>query len=337
MPDPDGKLTAVQHQIMQVVWKRGEDGATACEIWREICADREVGRTTVLKQIQRLENRHWLRRKGNTRVACYTATVDVLQEPPTTERQAAPVRMTFMEEYEDLGREFPATVPDAPIELAQSPPTEPIFDVDQVATPEEIAPAVIAPWWLSIARGFALVWALGTTISVLWLVRCFVRLAAFCRGLQEHPDDGMRQAVLQAAEQVGLIRAPRLLVSARAAMPVTLGLFRPAIVLPEGFADDLPPDQCRAVLVHEMAHTARRDPWIGLAQRLAAAFYWWCPLVHRINRRLDDSRRGRGQSDQAKDHPSATGRHVAGVDRMSAGGYSKTPHGHARHPHPARS
>lgn len=79
MPDPEGKLTAVQHQIMQVLWQRGESGATASEIWQQICADREVGRTTVLKQIQRLENRHWLRRKADTRVACYIAALDQQQ------------------------------------------------------------------------------------------------------------------------------------------------------------------------------------------------------------------------------------------------------------------
>ncbi len=79
MPDPEGKLTAVQHQIMQVLWQRGESGATASEIWQEICADREVGRTTVLKQIQRLEHRRWLRRKSDSGVACYVAAVDQQQ------------------------------------------------------------------------------------------------------------------------------------------------------------------------------------------------------------------------------------------------------------------
>jgi len=79
MPDPEGKLTAVQHQIMQVLWRRGESGATATEIWQQICADREVGRTTVLKQIQRLENRRWLRRKSDSGVACYVAALDQQQ------------------------------------------------------------------------------------------------------------------------------------------------------------------------------------------------------------------------------------------------------------------
>jgi predicted transcriptional regulator len=76
MPVPRGKLTAVQHQIMQVLWDRGEDGATASEIWQQICAERKVGRTTVLKQIQRLENRRWLRRKSQAGVACYVAAME---------------------------------------------------------------------------------------------------------------------------------------------------------------------------------------------------------------------------------------------------------------------
>jgi predicted transcriptional regulator len=76
MPVPRGRLTAVQHQIMQVLWDRGENGATASEIWQQICADRKVGRTTVLKQIQRLENRRWLRRKSQEGVAFYVAAME---------------------------------------------------------------------------------------------------------------------------------------------------------------------------------------------------------------------------------------------------------------------
>jgi predicted transcriptional regulator len=79
MPGPEGKLTVVQHQIMQVLWQHGENGATASEIWQEICADRQVGRTTVLKQIQRLEQRHWLRRKADAGVARYVAALDQQQ------------------------------------------------------------------------------------------------------------------------------------------------------------------------------------------------------------------------------------------------------------------
>jgi len=83
MPLPEGKLTAVQHQIMQALWRQGECGATASEIWQHVRAQRAVGRTTVLKQIQRLEGRHWLRRKTDAGVARYVAALDQQQTAET--------------------------------------------------------------------------------------------------------------------------------------------------------------------------------------------------------------------------------------------------------------
>lgn len=41
-----------------------------------VAAGRDVGRTTVLKQIQRLEDRRWLRRRADTGVACYVPALD---------------------------------------------------------------------------------------------------------------------------------------------------------------------------------------------------------------------------------------------------------------------
>ncbi len=76
MAEPEGTLTAVQYQIMQVLWQHGEDGAAVSEIWQEISTQRTVGRTTVLKQIQRLEQRYWLKRKPGASVARYVAALD---------------------------------------------------------------------------------------------------------------------------------------------------------------------------------------------------------------------------------------------------------------------
>jgi BlaI family transcriptional regulator, penicillinase repressor len=86
MSRPKGKLTAVQHQIMRVLWQCGEHGATASEIWQTVCAERAVGRTTVLKQIQRLEDRHWLRRQPGEGV---TRFVPALEQDETASRLAA--------------------------------------------------------------------------------------------------------------------------------------------------------------------------------------------------------------------------------------------------------
>jgi len=76
MSEPEGKLTPVQYQIMQLVWSCDERGLTVAEIWEKVSQHRDVGRTTVLKSIQRLEARRWLRRAARSGVARYVAAVD---------------------------------------------------------------------------------------------------------------------------------------------------------------------------------------------------------------------------------------------------------------------
>lgn len=62
MAEPEGTLTAGQHEILEVVWASGKSGATVAEIWGAIGPQRAVTRTTVLNQVDRLEKRGWLKR-----------------------------------------------------------------------------------------------------------------------------------------------------------------------------------------------------------------------------------------------------------------------------------
>ena len=75
------------------------------------------------------------------------------------------------------------------------------------------------------------------------------------------------------------------LTSAECACPITLGWWRPVVVLPVGWAA-WPKQELDAVLAHERAHVRRRDP---LVQGLAAfnrAIFWFHPLAWWLERRL---------------------------------------------------
>jgi len=70
---------------------------------------------------------------------------------------------------------------------------------------------------------------------------------------------------------------------ARTASPVTLGILRPAIVLPLDWRD-WPETTLRAVLAHERSHVRRRDPARQLVSTLHRAVLWHSPaswLLHR--------------------------------------------------------
>ncbi len=68
--------------------------------------------------------------------------------------------------------------------------------------------------------------------------------------------------------------------------PAVCGLFRPVILLPRALADTLPPEQLRAVLLHELMHLRRGDVWVNFVQALLQIFYWWHPLVWVANARI---------------------------------------------------
>lgn len=85
--------------------------------------------------------------------------------------------------------------------------------------------------------------------------------------------------------QLQLRRRVRLLRTADETIPMAVGLWRHAIVMPAA-ADRWPDDVKRAVLVHELAHVGRRDCLTQLATAVACALYWVHPAAWWLARRL---------------------------------------------------
>jgi uncharacterized protein (TIGR03435 family) len=83
---------------------------------------------------------------------------------------------------------------------------------------------------------------------------------------------------------VGTIRARRLTESACAA-PITVGLLRPRVILPE-CSKQWTAVQLDAVLAHERAHVRRRDPLVQWLALLNRAVFWFHPLAWWLERRL---------------------------------------------------
>ncbi|HMG48706.1 MAG TPA: M56 family metallopeptidase [Allosphingosinicella sp.] len=76
----------------------------------------------------------------------------------------------------------------------------------------------------------------------------------------------------------------RLLVSDAVPSPLSWGWLRPVILIdPDTLAE---PDQAAAILAHEVAHVARRDWPVLMLTRLAAALFWFNPLVWLLEREV---------------------------------------------------
>ena len=72
--------------------------------------------------------------------------------------------------------------------------------------------------------------------------------------------------------------------------PGVFGVLRPVLLLPEGIAERLRPDQLDAIVAHELCHVRSRDNLAAAVHMLVEAMFWFHPLVWWIGKRLVDER-----------------------------------------------
>jgi beta-lactamase regulating signal transducer with metallopeptidase domain len=137
--------------------------------------------------------------------------------------------------------------------------------------------------WLPVPSSLvAELWLLGVTLMVLlhigggW---------AMLRGLERAPFQALpeewRRRVDAMSAALGITRAVAVRLAAGVSTPFTAGLLRPIVWLPQALLAQLPVDQVRAILAHELAHIRRLDwLWNGLQCGIESLLFfhpamWW--------------------------------------------------------------
>jgi beta-lactamase regulating signal transducer with metallopeptidase domain/tetratricopeptide (TPR) repeat protein len=126
--------------------------------------------------------------------------------------------------------------------------------------------------------GTLALWSAGTLLASIRLALGAVRVARIRRHASDQVDEEWTALSSELAVKLGLARPVRLLFSEDLAVPVTTGLRRPVVLLPEG-ARRWNEERRRVVLLHEIAHVRRAD-WLALLiGQAAAALYWFHPIA----------------------------------------------------------
>lgn len=141
------------------------------------------------------------------------------------------------------------------------------------ATEGGVPPAV----WLAVA------WAAGVLLLAGRFLLHVLRIARISRDARTVTGGPLADAAERAARELR-IRAPRIALADAPGVPLTWGLGRPVILLPEEAAEWSPEAQ-RAVLHHEMAHVRRRDYLALVVMELCRALHWPNLLVWWMARR----------------------------------------------------
>lgn len=190
-----------------------------------------------------------------------------------------------------------ADLGDAAAAVDLQSPTSPATSTGASApSSSEAAPtaAAAAATRLGVGEILFVVWLVGFGLALIRLFfaqRSADRLVAGARPLTDLAWEDPREI---AAARLGLEKTPAVMITSALPLPVTTGLRKPVVLLPEEAAD-WSAERRESVLLHEMAHVARWDIGTHLVAQAICAAWWFHPLAWRALQRL------RAESERAAD------------------------------------
>lgn len=175
-------------------------------------------------------------------------------------------------------------------EKAPTPSVNITYELDELPrdSGESESAGDLRPWWaglsaVRILNIFGLIWGIGLIVMILRLVLGAFAIHNLKRETAEVRDPRIL-AILDSVEKLFAKRIhARVFVSTKAPYPMAVGVFKPAILIPEHAWDKCQAGQIRGILLHELSHIHHRDLAAGVLQRLVTALNWWNPLAYALS------------------------------------------------------
>ena len=136
------------------------------------------------------------------------------------------------------------------------------------------------PWYV-LAGGL---WIVGVAVFITIHVIRHRRFLKMVKRWSIKVDDKQVLNMLQDVQaKLGIKQQVALQICPGISSPMLLGFIRPTILLPAG---NIPSDELRLILKHELIHFKRRDVWYKALVFLATALHWFNPFIYMIAREI---------------------------------------------------
>ncbi len=122
------------------------------------------------------------------------------------------------------------------------------------------------------------IWLVITGYGIMGTTLAIRRLRKLVRDAEPMEDSDVLVRFDMLRQQCQLGDKLTLMLSENSDGPLALGIFRPCIMVPSRWFSELSPSSQNAILAHEMAHVARRDPLWNVIVQLGLQIAWFQPL-----------------------------------------------------------
>ena len=138
-----------------------------------------------------------------------------------------------------------------------------------------------------------------SSLLFLWMAACSVLLGRLGHGYlrlrrlrnRARPANGELLVRFELhLQDLSISRAPQLLVSEEVISPLAAGFLDPVVILPGVLLEEITEPELDYVLLHELAHVARRDDWTNLMGQLASAVLVFHPVARWVLGRIQRER-----------------------------------------------
>ncbi len=125
-------------------------------------------------------------------------------------------------------------------------------------------------------------WILAASMALLRVMSGLFELRRLRRRCKPVADAAWQQTIARICPA----RRIEIFSSDRVNVPAAVGFFRPAIIIPARFLQELSATELNQVLLHEVAHLRRWDDWTNVVQKFVSALLFFHPGVWWMERRI---------------------------------------------------
>ncbi len=164
--------------------------------------------------------------------------------------------------------------------VAPLPPTPTIGEITyslDTSGPSVTALASVPSWGMDDIM--LAVWLAGLVLIFSVIIAINLALTLRLRRRTAITDPDLLDLVESCKQEMGVRRNVHLYDDPRIASPALAGVFRPSLLIPPGLLADLPRQELRFILLHELAHVKKHDiaqNWLLIA---LSAVHWFNPIV----------------------------------------------------------